>query len=203
MEYVKFLRTSILKNICERLLLKPVLSPGLPFFITYTCDSNWYLCFSFYIIIYSFVYLFSLHYYWYCYNQKQSSVDVLHKSILTNFVKIRKKTPALINTAKNIVISRNFLCGNFVKRSSFLKVSGDSSETMRKLCLSSKFPHQEIRWNYGILRNGTYRFTEFYFIKISHNTFFTEPSRRLLLHKQLLCLLSHHDLLSFKKQCHT
>ena len=25
--------------------------------------------------------------------------------------------------------------------------SGDSLETMRKLCLSTKFPHQEIRWN--------------------------------------------------------
>ena len=29
----------------------------------------------------------------------------------------------------------------------------DSPETMRKLCLSTKFPHQEIRWNYGILRS--------------------------------------------------
>ena len=25
-------------------------------------------------------------------------------------------------------------------------------ETMRKLCPSTKFPHQEIRWNYGIFR---------------------------------------------------
>ena len=24
---------------------------------------------------------------------------------------------------------------------------------MRKLCLSTKFPHQEIRWNYDILRS--------------------------------------------------
>ena len=24
------------------------------------------------------------------------------------------------------------------------------------LCLSEKFPHQEIRWNYGILRSGVY-----------------------------------------------
>ena len=28
-----------------------------------------------------------------------------------------------------------------------------SPETMRKLCLSTKFPHHEIRWNYGILRS--------------------------------------------------
>ena len=25
---------------------------------------------------------------------------------------------------------------------------------MRKLCLPTKFPHQEIRWNYGILRSS-------------------------------------------------
>ena len=31
-----------------------------------------------------------------------------------------------------------------------------SPETMRKLCLSTKFPHQEIRWNYGIFRSVTY-----------------------------------------------
>ena len=27
---------------------------------------------------------------------------------------------------------------------------GESPETLRKVCLSAKFPHQEIRWNYGI-----------------------------------------------------
>ena len=27
------------------------------------------------------------------------------------------------------------------------------TETMRKLCLSTKFPHQEIRWNQGIFRS--------------------------------------------------
>ena len=31
----KFLRTPILKNICEQVFLKPVFSPGLPFLITY------------------------------------------------------------------------------------------------------------------------------------------------------------------------
>ena len=36
--------------------------------------------------------------------------------------------------------------------------SYDSPETMRKLCLSAKFPHQEIRWNYGILRSVTAKF---------------------------------------------
>ena len=39
-------------------------------------------------------------------------------------------------------------CGNFVKRHSFRIVFGES-----KLCLSTKFPHQEIRWNCGVLRS--------------------------------------------------
>ena len=36
-----------------------------------------------------------------------------------------------------------------MEKHSFRRVS-DSS---RKLCLSTKFPHQEIKWNFGILRN--------------------------------------------------
>ena len=44
-----------------------------------------------------------------------------------------------------------FWSGNFWERYSFRIVSGESPETMRKLCLSLKFPHQEIRWNFGIL----------------------------------------------------
>ena len=51
------------------------------------------------------------------------------------------------NTAENTLIS---WCGNFVKRHSFRIVPCKSLETMRKLCLSTKLPHQEIRWNYGI-----------------------------------------------------
>ena len=39
--------------------------------------------------------------------------------------------------------------------------------------------------------------------KISHKTFFKEPFGWLLLHKHLFCLLPHHDLLSFQKQCQT
>ena len=44
---------------------------------------------------------------------------------------------------------------NFVEKHSFRIVSGKSPETMRKLCLSAKSPHQEIRWNYGIFRSVT------------------------------------------------
>ena len=41
------------------------------------------------------------------------------------------------NTAENTLISPDFL------------------ETMRKLCLSTKFPHKEMRWNYGIFHSET------------------------------------------------
>ena len=41
------------------------------------------------------------------------------------------------------------------------------------------------------------------YCEISHNTFFKEHFGWLLLHKHSLCLLSHHDLLSFQKRCHT
>ena len=52
-EFAKFLRTPILKNICKRQLLKSVLLLGLPFLIT--SGSNWYLCFNFFITIYRFI----------------------------------------------------------------------------------------------------------------------------------------------------
>ena len=48
------------------------------------------------------------------------------------------------DTAKNSVISPNFLEWKFVERHSFSLFSGKSPETMQKLCLSTKFPHEEI-----------------------------------------------------------
>ena len=44
-------------------------------------------------------------------------------------------------------------CANFVERHkhSFHIVLGESSETVRKLCLLTKFPHMEIGWNFHIL----------------------------------------------------
>ena len=41
-------------------------------------------------------------------------------------------------------------CESFVETHSFLRVSGYSVKTLRKHCVSSKFPHKEIRWNSGI-----------------------------------------------------
>ena len=40
-------------------------------------------------------------------------------------------------------------------------------ETMRKLCVSSKFPHQEIRWNYGILRSELFC-TNYHILEFEH-----------------------------------
>ena len=45
-----------------------------------------------------------------------------------------------------------YWCENVVERHSFSWVSSDSSENLRKLCLSTIFLHQEIRWNFWILR---------------------------------------------------
>ena len=41
------------------------------------------------------------------------------------------------------------------------------------------------------------------FCEISRNIFFKEPFGRLLHHKHSFCLLSHHDISPFQKQCHT
>ena len=43
----------------------------------------------------------------------------------------------------------------FVETHIFFGVSGESPETLRKLCVSAKFSHQEIRWNFGILHTVT------------------------------------------------
>ena len=48
------------------------------------------------------------------------------------------------------------MCENFVERHSFRTFSGDSPKTIRKLCPSTKFPYQEIRWKHVILHNLTY-----------------------------------------------
>ena len=68
---------------------------------------------------------------------------------------IFKKVISLLQlfTAWNTVISPTFLVWKFSRKArSFHRVSGDSLETPRKLCLSGKSSHQKIRWNHGILR---------------------------------------------------
>ena len=36
-------------------------------------------------------------------------------------------------------------------------ISPDFPEAMRKLCLSAKFPHKAVRWNYGIFHSEIQR----------------------------------------------
>ena len=69
------------------------------------------LCFEY--LNYNFPCLYCLHYYWYCYNQKQSSAAVLQKRRSYKFCKIHKKTPnktfwyrcSLVNSVKFLIKS--------------------------------------------------------------------------------------------------
>ena len=55
--------------------------------------------------------------------------------------------PSTKNTALNTVVSPNFLVRKFCGEAQKFRAI--------RLCLSTKFPHQEIRWNYGTLCSGT------------------------------------------------
>ena len=46
-------------------------------------------------------------------------------------------------------------CGYFVKRGSFCRISRELPEPLQKLCLFTTFPHQDIGWNFNILRSFT------------------------------------------------
>ena len=74
--------------------------------------------------------------------------NFMHKINVTHFVLI--SSLVLCKIPKFHLISS---CGNFVERLSFRRVSGESLKTLRKLCLSTKFPH---RWNFGILWSVTW-----------------------------------------------
>ena len=78
------------------------------------------------------------------------------------------------DTAKNTLISPNFLVWKFCGKAqfphsfgrySFHIVSGESPKTMWKLFLSSKFPHQEITRNYGIFRGDVLLNVSFLILK--------------------------------------
>ena len=72
-----------------------------------------YIYFTFGINIYSFVWQFSLHHYWYCCNQKQSSSGVLQKRCSYKFRKIHKETPSLKTRFSWSCRSTEF---NFIKK---------------------------------------------------------------------------------------
>ena len=62
---------------------------------------------------------------------------------------------------------------------------------------------QTYRLNNFIEKEIRAQMFSFEFWKICLNTFLEVTFGRLLLHKHLLSLLSHHDLLVFQKWCHT
>ena len=87
-------------EVCERLVLKLVLSPGL-------------LCSN-----YRFVCQYSVCCYWYCYNQKHSSGTILQKGCSYKFRKIHKKTPEKRFWHKCFLVnSVKFLITTFFKNS--------------------------------------------------------------------------------------
>ena len=47
-------------------------------------------------------------------------------------------------------------CHNFSYIINFKLTVTAKLSLSQKLCLSKKFPHQEIKWNYGILRSVVY-----------------------------------------------
>ena len=99
------------------------------------------------------------------------------KTLSWKFHKIYKEIAVLESLSKEAVVQR---CS--VKRV-FLKISQNSQENTK-----NEIPAQMLSCE---------------FCEISHNIFFKEPFGRLLHHKHSFCLLSHHDLSPFQKQCHT
>ena len=105
--FVKFLRTSILKKICKRLLLKPVqillelpFSDNLHFWLILV--HMLYFC----ILIYIFVWQFSLHYYWYCYTIRSSIIRTSHP-MCNNCRIIRSTRPVVFCKKGFLQISQN------------------------------------------------------------------------------------------------
>ena len=75
-------------------------------------------------------------FYWY--NEANNAIDNLLCQQPICITQDSHKIPHLISW-----------CENFVE-SETLKTSELKRETLRKPCVSTKFPHHEIRWNYGI-----------------------------------------------------
>ena len=90
---------------------------------------------------------FAKHFRWLPLNQIQLPFSKLSFKIFF----LKTKLLFIDSTAKNPVISPNFLVRKFVERHRFHIVSGDSpvAETVP----FHKIPHQEIRWNYGIFHS--------------------------------------------------
>ena len=69
-----------------------------------------------------------------------------------------KKGNDKICFAWNALISPNFPVWEFCGKAQFPHSFGRLPRNYAEMCLSTKFPHQEIRWNYGILRSAIHRY---------------------------------------------
>ena len=72
------------------------------------------------------------------------TVSLTFNYSLTHFVSI---------TAKNTVTSPDFLVWKFCRKTQFPHSFGRFARNYAEMCLSAKFPHQEIRWNCSIFRS--------------------------------------------------
>ena len=71
-------------------------------------------------------------------------------------------------------------CGNFMENHSFRIVSVDSHKTIQKLCFSTRFPYQEITWNYSIFQVvSIFQGSIFKSFKSKSNRFWCVRSSRL------------------------
>ena len=136
------------KHLCQSLFFNKV--AGRPRYFPEFCEiskntisrnTSWrlfhYICFSFFIIIHSFVCQLSLHYYWYCYNKKQSSAGVLKKK---GFWQIFPNSPE--NTcAKDL----------FLMKLQIYRVN--------------KFSKKRVRLRYFLVNSAKFLITHFYFLK--------------------------------------
>ena len=97
-------------------------------------------------------------------------------TISLTFAKYEKLINSLLYNALCCVKYHNFTQFHGVRHSLWKgTVSGDSTETMRKLCLSTKFPHHEIMWNYGILRSGNLVKLRYFYVVMDTNIIRTLP----------------------------
>ena len=85
----------------------------------------------------------------------------------SRFLHVSRKSTPWTTTAKNVVVSPNFVVWNFLERHSFRILSDESPKTMRKLCFSTKSLHQDIRWNYCFLRSVQHWFKQRYIVKVT------------------------------------
>ena len=97
-------------------------------------------------------------------------VAKLYSRISYHKIFTEKSKLCFYNTLRKIPqFHRISWCENFAKRHSFPIVSGESPETMRKLCLSAKFPRQEIKLNYGIFPSDIFILWNYIWVKVFNN----------------------------------